>query len=116
MLNNDKSTVSWPAVIVYNGDVELLPVATEANWTHDQSLQYYQDSDYLLDSLGNTFDLSSRVNGRAIPQTLDNKLNLAEVLRLVRAHAAQTGSCCVAKIYAPSILDALKLVQSLSDN
>ena len=38
--------------------------------------------------------------------------NLEEILGLVKAHAAQAGSCCVAKLYAPSIDEAFKIAKS----
>ena len=44
----------------------------------------------------------------------DSKL-LQEILGLVKAHAAQQGFCCVAKLYALSIVETLKIVESLNN-
>jgi len=41
---------------------------------------------------------------------------LNDFLGLVKAHAAQGGSCCVAKLHAPSIADAMAIVASLEDD
>jgi hypothetical protein len=42
-------------------------------------------------------------------------MELQEILGLIKAHAAQKGSCCVAKLYAPTIVDAFKMVESLDE-
>jgi hypothetical protein len=40
---------------------------------------------------------------------------LLEILGLIKAHAAQKGSCCAAKLYAPTIREAFKIVESLDE-
>ena len=40
---------------------------------------------------------------------------LHELLDLVKAHAANTGSCCAARLYAPDYPEAMKIVASLQD-
>ena len=58
------------------------------------------------------FSLTTVSKNTHITLTGDIK-SLEEILGLVKAHAAQAGSCCVAKLYAPTIPDAYKIVQSL---
>jgi hypothetical protein len=42
-------------------------------------------------------------------------MKLTELLGMVKAHAAQSGSCCVAKLYAPTITEAFKIVKDTSE-
>ncbi len=59
--------------------------------------------------------LTSTVDGRIIPEATAATRTLIEVLGLVKAHAAQSGSCCVAKLYAASIRQAIELVKSVDE-
>jgi len=107
----------WPAVIQYSGDAELLYINSLAQWNNDASLHSfnYDDADCLIDSAGNTFSLTRKVNNLAQPELLNNPKPLKEILGLVKGHASQLGSCCVSKLYAPSIREAFKIVQSLTE-
>lgn len=107
----------WPAIIKYPGDAELFYIDSQAQWNSDAGLHSlnYDETDYLIDSAGNTFTLTQRIDNVVQPEYLNESMPLDEILSLVKAHASQTGACCVAKLYAPSISDAFKMVKSLSD-
>lgn len=107
----------WPAIIKYPGDAELLYVNSQVEWNSDAGLHSfnYDETDYLIDSAGNTFALTQRVGNMVQPESLNKNMPLDEILGLIKAHAAQTGACCIAKLYAPSISEAFKMVKSLSD-
>lgn len=108
----------WPAIIKYPDDAELHYVNSQAEWNSDAGLHAfnYDEADYLIDSVGNTFTLTRRINNVVQPELTNAPKPLEEILGLVKGHASQMGSCCVSKLYAPSISEAFKIVESLSDN
>lgn len=109
--------IHWPAIIKYDDDDELGYVVDQQQWEQDTGLHQFQfdGSDVLIDSLGQVYSLTMIENSVSINTTGEIK-NLEEILGLVKAHAAQAGSCCVAKLYAPSIDEAFKIAKStLSD-
>jgi hypothetical protein len=110
--------INWPAIIQHAGDAELVYVGDQAQWETNSELQQttYHESDVLIDSQGHTFSFATRNNQLIQPQARSETLSLNEILGLVKAHAAQKGSCCVAKLYAPTIKDALAMVASLDES
>jgi hypothetical protein len=110
--------VNWPGIVKHSDDAELIYVCDQAEWDNEDDLARfeYDDSDVLIDSTGQVFGLSRRENGGVEPVPRENTMSLAEILGLVKAHAACKGSCCVAKIYAPTIVDAFEIVASLQDS
>jgi len=109
--------IKWPAVIKYSNDAELLYIENQSEWNSDAGLHNftYEESDYLIDSSGEVFSLTHKLNAHINPQIQNRKQSLEEILGLVKAHSAQLGNCCVAKLYAPSIEDAFDIVKSFTD-
>jgi hypothetical protein len=109
--------VNWPAIVKHSDDAELIYVGDETEWNNDAELcsSEYDVTDYLIDVSGNIFTLTRIENKRVIPEPNGNAIALHELLGLVKAHAAQKGSCCVAKLYAPTIGDAFGIVASLNE-
>lgn len=109
--------VKWPAIIKHTDDAELIYVSDASEWDNDADIHNfeYSETDCLIDSSGNIFTLTDRQKNYVNPQAVGTSIPLYEVVGLVKAHAAQTGSCCVSKLYAPSISDAFKIVRSLSE-
>ena len=109
--------VNWPAIIKHSDDPELIYVRDQTEWENDIDLHYfeYDAPDFLLDSDGKIYTLKDKDGCYIKPQPNGDIKSLQEILGLVKAHAAQQGSCCVAKLYAPSILEAFKIVASLND-
>jgi hypothetical protein len=105
--------ISWPALLQYVGDDELLYVASLQDWDNDRDLHAcrYEAEDRLIDSAGQVFSLVAGDTGRVHIQELGERLDLASVLELVRAHESQMGSCCVAKLYANSIVQAIEMLK-----
>jgi len=108
--------IEWPAIIKHANDPEL---------------DYYEDlgaleqglgdfdagtlaEDYLIDCSGRAYELDTDVAGNIVFRDLHKHQTLEQVLGLVKAHAAQAESCCVAKLWAPTIRDALSIVRSVS--
>ena len=108
----------WPAIIKHQDDAELSYIHDQDEWVNitkpgDCDID---ETDLLLDSSGNTFMLNFFANSRIELQRYEEIQSLENILGLVKAHAAQAGSCCVAKLYAPSIKDAFNIVKSLKDS
>jgi hypothetical protein len=110
--------VDWPGIIKHSDDAELVYVCDQAEWDNDADLHHseYDESDVLIDSAGQVFGLRRRENGVVEPEPREGSMSLPQILGLIKAHAACRGSCCVAKIYAPSIADAFRIVASLRDS
>lgn len=109
--------MNWPAIIKHSDDAELIYVSGQSEWAADAELHdfEYDESDYLLDSSGNIFSLTTRDHHYVKPEPRGESMELHEILGLIKAHAAQQGSCCVSKLYAPTIVEALEIVRSLNE-
>jgi hypothetical protein len=101
--------VQWPAILKLHGAVELIPLLNPERWGCDPHLQAMQMTadDCLIDSSGRSFRIGP--GGTFIAS--GHRFGLSEVLQLVRMHAAQDGACCVAKLNARSIADAIAMIQ-----
>ena len=108
--------VNWPAIIKLSDDAELTYVSDQTEWDNDVDLHYYEydEADYLVDSYGKTYTLNETQSFYIEPEPNGDSKSLQEILGLVKEHASQQGSCCAEKLNAPSIVDALKIVESLS--
>ena len=109
--------MNWPGIIKHADDDELTYVSDQSAWDNDVDLHYtdYDESDYLVDASGNTYSLMKRLSNLVTPEPRGESKTLQDVLALTKAHAAQKGSCCVAKLYAPDIKEAFKIVESLNE-
>ena len=109
--------INWPAFIKYAEDDELAYIAGEEQWLQDTALHDfdYTPDDCLIDSDGQVFSLQFFSEGKVMPQATGDVKSLEFVLGLIKAHAAEKGSCCVAKLYAPSYAEALVILQSFAD-
>jgi len=107
----------WPALIRVEGDPELVYVRDRSAWQGESGPLTHSlgDNDRLIDSTGRLFRLEPGPGGETGLQALDQELSLPEILGLVKAHAAQAGSCCVAKLWAPTIRDAFQIVETFDD-
>ena len=107
--------INWPGIIKHLDDAELVYVSDQSQWDSDAELHSfdYDEFDYLIDSSGNTYTLTKRSNKQVKPESNGGSMSRNEILGLVKAHASQKGSCCVSKLYAPTIGDAFKIVESL---
>lgn len=105
----DTPQIRWPTVLKLHGADELTYLQDTESWRRDPHLQATQltAEDCLIDSTGRGFRIGT--TGAFIAS--GRQFGLAEVLQLVRRHAAQDGACCVAKLDAPSIPEAIAMVQ-----
>jgi len=109
--------VNWPGIIKHSDNAELIYVSDQSGWDNNTDIHYfeYDESDCLIDSSGNIYTLTKRSNKHVTPEASGDSMPLDKILGLVKAHAAQQNSCCVAKFYAPTISDAFRIVESLSE-
>ncbi|MFA6179709.1 MAG: DUF4144 family protein [Candidatus Methylopumilus sp.] len=110
--------IHWPAIIQLTGEAELTYIENQSLWDRDMHLQAinYEASDRLIDSYGVAYALSRKADGKVIPERSETIVALDTVIQLIRAHAAQIGLCCIAKISAGSFQEAISLVSSMDDN
>lgn len=103
----------WPAFIQFHGDDELHFIGSQHAWEQDTQLSQapFHPDDRLVDAEGRLFSLQRDVEGHVSCAPINGRLSLDEVLQLVRRHAAQDGACCVAKLSADSIADAIAMLQ-----
>ena len=109
--------MNFPCIIKHADDAELVYVGSQSEWDSDEDLCRYEydESDCLIDSSGDIYILTESGNKYVTPQASGDSMSLEEILGLVKAHASQKGSCCVAKLYAPTISDAFRIVASLNE-
>ena len=101
-------SLNWPCIIKHANDPELTYLDNAQDLAHLEP----DESDILIDASGSVYRPDDTT---WIASTDCEVMDLTDVLGLVKAHAAQSGSCCVAKLYAPSITEAFKIVKDTSD-
>ena len=109
--------MNWPGVIKRSDDAESICVSDQSEWDNDADLHHVEcdEFDCVIDLSGSVYPLTKRSDDTVKPQANGNSMSLNEILVLVKANASQKGSCCVSKLYIPTIDDAFKIVKSLSE-
>ena len=104
---------AWPAVIRHHDDPELIYVASAAALQQPDLLGAlgYDEAETLIDVRGVEYTLHMQ-DKKISPRSSGVVRTLYDILGLVKAHAAQTGACCIAKLYAPTIADAYEIVRA----
>lgn len=113
----ESKRIAWPGIIKYSGDAELVYVASRARWESDATLRYdrYHRDDRLIDTTGACFRLAALRDGCVMPEFTGEILSLEEVVVLLKEHAAQSGTCCVAKLGASSVAEAIRTAGTIGD-
>lgn len=99
--------VCWPCILKLDGDDELIYLASENDLNLECSELILSDADYLIDSDGVSYFISTSLG---LIKTM-RILPLDEVIDLIRAHEFNKASLCLTKIHFTTISDA---VHSLS--
>lgn len=107
--------INWPALLHCHQDTELRYVADFQAFELVRTDGEINTFDQLIDSNGQVFNPCNVHQAGNAPTSL-NSLTLEETLGLVKAHAAQAGSCCVAKLYAPTIAAAVVMVHDIDND
>ena len=107
--------VAWPALIKYVGDDELTFVSSseELNDHPDLLDVQFNPCDVLIDTVGKVHSLWKGLSRIEIPQESMEILSLDSIVDLVRRHASTRGECCISKITAPNISEAVALVKHM---
>ena len=106
--------IHWPAILHYDNDPELEYLENETAW-HQAITSFdntFEAHDRLIDSEGQVFLCTQLIQTVAGNTESKEQLKLETVLGLIKAHLADTGSCCVAKTYAPTIRDAIRILEN----
>ncbi|MFT7683298.1 MAG: hypothetical protein ACI935_002789 [Moritella dasanensis] len=110
--------IKWPAVIKYQGEDELIYIASLSDWLNDPDLcqSHFEVEDRLIDMSGALFSLpivSSAVNTAAFV-ALDTQISVPEFVELVRKHAVIENYCCSAKINAKTHQQLIAMVKEIN--
>lgn len=112
-MDDDDDKINWPVIIRHGEDPELTFIPDQAAWLEFNSYDNAGEDDTVIDSTGHQYSIMSA--GGNLRLQVPAAITLGELLGLVKGHAAARGSCCVAKLYAPTIDEAMKIVASLED-
>lgn len=103
--------ITWPAVIKYSGEDELLFIRDGAHWAGDKDLNsyYYHSDDRLIDVNGALFSLDKGVN------SLHKTLPMSEFESWIKNHMVILNQCCSSKLSFTQYSQGLLLVEQLCD-
>ncbi|MDO6620321.1 MULTISPECIES: DUF4144 family protein [unclassified Shewanella] len=118
-------SICWPAVIKQQSCDELIYLASDRDWLEFCCLTPHiaGTCDKLLDSEGNTFDISINsatdtsqpITVAALPQLAlsTQAIDLMTFIHYVRQHAQLNGHCCSAKLIFSTIRQGIETVEFL---
>jgi len=106
--------IHWPAFLQYDNDPELEYLKNPAAWHQllAAAENDFEVNDHLIDCEGQVFSCQQLIQPSAGNSVPLETMPLETVLGLIKAHLADSGSCCVAKTYAPTIRDAISILES----
>lgn len=109
--------ITWPAILQQVDDPELDYFEDQGELENSlaQRMIEIEDGACLVDANGVVYSMQSDNAGKLLLADTGERRTLEQVLGLIKAHAAQADYCCVAKMWAPTILEAYSIVRSLSN-
>lgn len=109
--------INWPGVLKHADDPELDYFENLGEFANSSAnnLSVGDERAHFIDSQGQVYDLRQTESGAIRLEDTGERRTLEQVLGLVKAHAAQAEYCCVAKLWAPTIRDAISIVRSVSE-
>jgi hypothetical protein len=108
----------WPVIIKHDGDDELTYVNSLPDWEADPALSAYpyQDTDILIDSHGQVFELYFDKPQKNVHLNYTQMaISLSRFSELVQLHLALLEQCCISKITFKDYQQGFDLVASSSD-
>ena len=110
--------LNWPAIVHFADDAELLFIKDQASWQRetDPSAFKVNPDDRVIDVTGAVYQIQTGPDAAIQLQREQQPISLIDLLGLIKAHAAEKGSCCVAKLYAPSLVDAFNMLEAMRDD
>lgn len=112
----NKAEVTWPVIIKYTGDDELLYIENELIWLANKEMSdyAYMKEDLLLDSAGALFSLCYDIDTK---QTVFNahkkEMTIERFEDWIKSHLVILNYCCSAKIGLASIKQGFLLLADL---
>ena len=112
------ATITWPAIIKFEADDELFYIADAEQWNSDPDLHSADNhpSDILIDAVGVIHHLNHQSDGKVIPQSTEQVMELSSAIELVKAHFSAIGACCSAKLSARSFEELFEMVSESDAN
>lgn len=111
-MSQNSTEPQWPVIIHYANDPELDLVTSPEEWLKREDIQQlnFQPGDKIIDSNGRFFELPVDKGDQGTLVYNDEQIDLESLLGLIKAHMSEKGACCVAKLYAPTIAEAFKIL------
>ncbi|QFU21363.1 DUF4144 domain-containing protein [Shewanella eurypsychrophilus] len=110
MTSEANSQIIWPAILIQEGQTELLYLESSNDWL-EQAQGHIDASCRLLDSCGSTYLLNQQNWGLS---TLN--ISMTELIELVRLHASTLGHCCTAKMGADTLEQVFNIMKHLEES
>jgi hypothetical protein len=103
---------TWPVIIHYANDPELDLIYSQDEWNSREHLEQFdfQTDDKIIDNNGWVFEFAINSPGSSRAVCSGKRIQLDELLGLIKAHMSEAGACCVAKLYAPDYAGAFKII------
>lgn len=125
-MTDEKYLIRWPVLLRVKGDVELITVGSaeqlgNPQWRADTGLfpdiamepQSWLECMEVIDANGQVFSIQPAERSSIEYIASGHRYGLGEVIQYVQQHAALQGHCCVAKMGAKSIDEAIHMVEQL---
>jgi hypothetical protein len=109
-------SITWPAVIKYSGDDELLFIKDESMWLSEGlNHDVYHESDVFFDSNGVFFSVGfDTQNNKVVLKTLQTSIAIEKFEEWVKNHMAALDQCCSSKLTLASIKEGFFLLGKMS--
>ena len=104
--------IQWPCLLKLEGDDELIAVQTEQHYQQECSALIVQQGDYLIDSTGKAYPLSSSNAAIATLSASPTQLNLEQITELIQKHEFAKAQICITKIQFRSVEEAVKAISN----
>ena len=113
---NGITELVWPAVICSADHDELLYLASRKDWNAhvDEPGPGGSMHDVLVDSVGHRYTLGD-VKGKLSVLAFDGSETLGSMIERLRRYARLNGQCCITKIVAQDVRQAVELVKSIDE-
>ena len=108
--------IHWPVLIKYHADDSLVLIRTQAQWTSEELSADHQLIELTVDSNGRLLTLSN--TGPVIDPNnyAERQLSISRFASLIRAHVANEGHCCSAKMSVLNYAQGFNVIQMLYKN
>lgn len=110
--------ISWPAIIKFKGEDELLYILDENEWAIDPDLHChpYDDGDTLIDSDGRMYSIPyNSKESRVEIQASEEIISIQDFESLILNHLVVLNQCCVSKMSILTFKQGMLLVEKTGE-